>query len=80
MIESTSSRRRDKEATDNFDVIEGDATSSISNSHGLGVVDLVVVEHDSVPVMTSRKVRRAACVKQCRQDQFARLIGLVLQP
>jgi acyl-CoA synthetase (AMP-forming)/AMP-acid ligase II len=50
-----------------------DVTSAISNSHGLGVADLVVVEPGSIPITTSGKVRRAACVEQYRQDQFARV-------
>lgn len=48
VIESTSSRHRDIAATHKFDVIEGDVTSAISTSHGLGVADLVVVEHGSI--------------------------------
>ncbi len=47
--------------------------SAISNSHGLGVADLVVVAPGSIPITTSGKVRRAACVEQYRQNQFARL-------
>jgi acyl-CoA synthetase (AMP-forming)/AMP-acid ligase II len=45
----------------------------ISNLHGLSVADLVVVAPCSIPIATSGKVRRAACVEQYRQNQFARL-------
>ncbi|MGB7146032.1 hypothetical protein, partial [Mycobacterium sp.] len=38
-----------------------------------GVADLVVVQPGSIPITTSGKVRRAACVEQYQQDQFARL-------
>jgi fatty acid CoA ligase FadD21 len=73
VIESTNSRHRDKKATHKFDVVKGDVTSVISNSHGLGLADLVVVERGSIPIMPSAKVRRAARVEQYRRDQFARL-------
>jgi long-chain fatty acid adenylyltransferase FadD28 len=63
----------DEEVMQKFGVIKRDVTSAISNSHGLGVADLVVVAPGSIPITTSGKVRRAACVEQYRQDQFARL-------
>ena len=63
----------DEEVMHKFDVIKGEVTSAISNSHGLGVADLVLVPPGSIPITTSGKVRRAACVEQYRQDQFARL-------
>jgi fatty acid CoA ligase FadD28 len=54
-------------------VIKSEVTSALSKSHGLSVADLVVVQPGSIPITTSGKVRRAACVEQYRQDQFARL-------
>jgi fatty acid CoA ligase FadD28 len=63
----------DEEVMQKFGVIKRDVTSAISNSHGLGVADLVVVAPGSIPITTSGKVRRAACVEQYRQDQFARV-------
>jgi hypothetical protein len=45
----------DEEVMHKFDVVKGDVTSAISNSHGLGVADLVVVEPGSIPVTTSGK-------------------------
>ena len=56
-----------------LDNIKGQVTSAISNSHGLSVADLVLVAPGSIPITTSGKVRRAACVEHYRQDQFARL-------
>ena len=61
------------EAADKFAVVKRDVTSAISNSHGLGVADLVLVPPGSIPITTSGKVRRSACVEQYRQGQFARL-------
>jgi fatty acid CoA ligase FadD28 len=37
------------------------------------VADLVLVSPGSIPITTSGKVRRAACVEQYRHNQFARL-------
>ena len=62
-----------EDASDKLVAVKRDVTSAISNSHGLGVADLVVVPPGSIPITTSGKVRRAACVEQYRQDRFARL-------
>ena len=56
-----------------LDVVKRKVTSAISNLHGLSVADLVVVAPGSIPITTSGKVRRAACVERYRQNQFARL-------
>jgi len=53
--------------------IKREITSALSESHGLSVADLVLVSPGSIPITTSGKVRRAACVEQYRQHQFARL-------
>jgi fatty acid CoA ligase FadD28 len=63
------------EAADKLAIIKGEVTSAIFNSHGLGVADLVVVAPGSIPITTSGKVRRAACVEQYRHGRFARLDG-----
>jgi long-chain fatty acid adenylyltransferase FadD28 len=64
-----------EEAMDKLAVVKGEVTSAISVSHGLSVADLVLVPPGSIPITTSGKVRRAACVEQYRQGQFARLDG-----
>jgi long-chain fatty acid adenylyltransferase FadD28 len=61
------------EAADKLVAVKRDVTSAISNSHGLGVADLVVVPPGSIPITTSGKVRRAACVEHYRHGRFARL-------
>jgi fatty acid CoA ligase FadD21 len=53
--------------------IKSNVTSAISTAHGLNVGDLVLAPAGSIPTTTSGKIRRAACVEQYRQDQFARL-------
>jgi fatty acid CoA ligase FadD28 len=61
------------EAEDKLAAVQREVISAISNSHGLGVADLVLVSPGSIPITTSGKVRRAACVEQYRHGQFARL-------
>ncbi|WP_282957016.1 AMP-binding protein [Mycobacterium kubicae] len=53
--------------------VKSDVTSAISNVHGLTVGELVLVPPGSIPITTSGKIRRAACVEMYRQDQFTRL-------
>jgi fatty acid CoA ligase FadD28 len=63
----------DEEVMGKFAVVKRDVTSAISNSHGLGVADLVLVAPGSIPITTSGKIRRGACVEQYRHGQFVRL-------
>ncbi|OBK41758.1 acyl-CoA synthetase [Mycobacterium sp. 1245111.1] len=53
--------------------VRSEVTSAVSNAHGVNVSDVVLVPSGSIPTTTSGKIRRAACVEQYRQDQFARL-------
>jgi long-chain fatty acid adenylyltransferase FadD28 len=62
-----------EETADKLTVVKREVTSAISNSHGLSVADLVPVPPGSIPITTSGKVRRAACVEQYRHREFARL-------
>ena len=62
-----------EDATHWLSGIKSDVTSAISNAHGVNVGDLVLVSPGSIPTTTSGKIRRAACVEQYHQDQFARL-------
>jgi fatty acid CoA ligase FadD28 len=73
IIELKNRADSNEEAVKKFDVVKRKVTSAISNSHGLSVADLVLVAPGSIPITTSGKVRRAACVEQYRQNQFARL-------
>jgi long chain fatty acid CoA FadD26 len=47
--------------------------AAVKNVHGVRVGDLVLVGQGSLPITTSGKVRRSACVEQYRLDQFSRL-------
>lgn len=62
-----------EDAADRFSVVKREVISAISTVHGLSIADLVVVAPGSIPITTSGKVRRAACVERYRQNQFARL-------
>lgn len=62
-----------QDATDKLVAVKREVTVAVSNSHGLSVADLVLVAPGSIPITTSGKVRRAACIEQYRQNQFARL-------
>jgi fatty acid CoA ligase FadD28 len=62
-----------EDVADTLTLVKREVTSAISNSHGLSVADLVLVSPGSIPITTSGKVRRAACVEQYRHNQFVRL-------
>jgi fatty acid CoA ligase FadD28 len=55
--------------------VRQEVASAIFNAHGLGIGDLVLVAPGSIPITTSGKVRRAACVELYRLGQFDRLDG-----
>jgi fatty acid CoA ligase FadD28 len=64
VIIEVTKRGESHEAADKLTVVKREVTSAISNSHGLSVADLVLVPPGSIPITTSGKVRRAACVEQ----------------
>ena len=53
--------------------VRREVTSAISKSHSLRVSDLVLVSPGSIPITTSGKIRRSACVERYRSDGFKRL-------
>ncbi len=63
----------DEEIPDKLLAVKREVTSAIFNSHGLSVADLVLVPAGSIPITTSGKVRRAACVELYRQGQLGHL-------
>lgn len=73
LIEVKNRGDADEDAMHKFAVVKREVTSAISNSHGLGVADLVLIAPGSIPITTSGKVKRSACVEQYQQNQFARL-------
>lgn len=73
IIEAKKRGESPEEAADKLMSVKREVTSAISNSHGLSVADLVLVPPGSIPITTSGKVRRAACVEQYQHRQFARV-------
>jgi long-chain fatty acid adenylase/transferase FadD26 len=59
--------------TQKFRSVKREIISAISNSHSLRVADLVLVPPGSIPITTSGKIRRSACVERYRHDEFQRL-------
>jgi acyl-CoA synthetase (AMP-forming)/AMP-acid ligase II len=53
--------------------VKSEVISAISQVHGISAADLVLVARGSIPITTSGKVRRQACVERYRQGQFVRL-------
>ncbi|OBK23305.1 acyl-CoA synthetase [Mycobacterium asiaticum] len=53
--------------------VKREVTSAISKSHSLRVADLVLVSPGSIPITTSGKIRRSACVERYQSDGFKRL-------
>lgn len=73
IIELKKSGDSDADALERMGAIKDEVTSAISDSHGLSVWDLVLVSPGSIPITTSGKVRRAACVERYRHNEFTRL-------
>jgi acyl-CoA synthetase (AMP-forming)/AMP-acid ligase II len=73
IIELTKPGSTDDEAMDKLRAVKRDVTAAISKSHRLRLADLVPVPLGSIPITTSGKVRRSACVARYRQQQFTRL-------
>jgi fatty acid CoA ligase FadD21 len=59
--------------SDELTAVKNDVVAAISRAHGLQIADIVLVEPGSIPITTSGKIRRAACVERHRQGQFMRL-------
>ena len=66
-------RGSDQENADKLQTVRREVTSAISKAHSLRLADLVLVAPGSIPITTSGKVRRSACVDMYRQDEFSRL-------
>ena len=66
-------RGSEEEALAAFAAVKRQVAAAISASHGLGVADLVLVSPGSIPITTSGKIRRSACVEHYTANRFARL-------
>jgi long chain fatty acid CoA FadD26 len=56
-----------------FGAIKREVVRAISKSHRLHVADLVPVPPGNIPITTSGKVRRSACVERYLHEEFIRL-------
>jgi long-chain fatty acid adenylase/transferase FadD26 len=72
-IAEVKKRGSEEEARHRLQTVKRDVTSAISKSHSVRVADLVLVAPGSIPITTSGKVRRSACVERYRQDEFSRV-------
>jgi long chain fatty acid CoA FadD26 len=63
----------DEEALHKLRSVKRAVASAVSLSHSVRVADLVLVAPGSIPITTSGKVRRSACVERYQQDEFSRL-------
>jgi long-chain fatty acid adenylyltransferase FadD28 len=73
IVEFKNRAEADEQALEKLASVKNEVTSAISASHGLSISDLVLVPQGSIPITTSGKVRRRACVEHYQQDRFARL-------
>ncbi|KLO31292.1 acyl-CoA synthetase [Mycobacterium haemophilum] len=73
IIELTKWGHADGDAMDKLRTVKRAVTSAISTSHRVRVTDVVLVAPGSIPVTTSGKVRRAACVERYLNHEFNRL-------
>ncbi|MEY8016385.1 AMP-binding protein [Mycobacterium servetii] len=63
----------DEDATHEFARVKREVVAAVSTSHNLRVVDLVMVAPGSIPITTSGKIRRSACVELYRRNEFVRV-------
>jgi fatty acid CoA ligase FadD28 len=73
IVEVKKRGQSEEEVAENLRNISEKVTSAISNSHGIGAEDIVLVAPGSIPTTTSGKVRRAACVQLYLEGGFQRL-------
>ena len=73
IVETRKGADSNGEAMQRLRTLKRDVTSAVSTFHGVRVADLVIVRRGSIPLTTSGKVRRSACVERYRNQGFARL-------
>jgi acyl-CoA synthetase (AMP-forming)/AMP-acid ligase II len=73
IIELTKWGHTDEESMDRLRTVKHKVTSALSKSHRVRVADVVMVAPGSIPITTSGKVRRSACVERYLNHEFTRL-------
>jgi fatty acid CoA ligase FadD21 len=73
IVELTMGDGSDQERTQKLRSVRRDIIAAISRTHNLRVADLVLAPFGSIPVTTSGKIQRSACVERYRRNEFRRL-------
>ena len=73
IIELKKRGHTDEEALDKLRAVKREVRTAIAMAHRVRISDLVLVAPGSIPITTSGKVRRSACVERYLQHQFTRL-------
>jgi 4-hydroxyphenylalkanoate adenylyltransferase len=73
VVEITKWGHTREESIDKLRTVKREVTAAISRSHRVRVSDVVMVAPGSIPVTTSGKVRRSACVERYLSSDFTRL-------
>jgi acyl-CoA synthetase (AMP-forming)/AMP-acid ligase II len=73
VVEITKWGHTREESIDKLRTVKREVTAAISRSHRVRVSDVVMVAPGSIPVTTSGKVRRSACVERYLSSEFTRL-------
>jgi long chain fatty acid CoA FadD26 len=73
VVEMKKKGTSEEEALDKLRAVKREVASAIKRSHSVRVSDLVLVAPGSIPITTSGKIRRSACVDRYRLDEFSRL-------
>jgi acyl-CoA synthetase (AMP-forming)/AMP-acid ligase II len=73
IIELKKRGHTDEEALDKLRAVKSEVSTAIAKLHRVRISDLVLVAPGSIPITTSGKVRRSACVERYLQHQFTRL-------
>ena len=65
----------DEEFAGRLEQMKNEITSALSVTHELSSADIVMVPPGSIPITTSGKIRRSACLDLYRDGRFSRLDG-----
>ncbi|AGB26049.1 acyl-CoA synthetase (AMP-forming)/AMP-acid ligase II [Mycobacterium sp. JS623] len=73
IVEIKQRAHSDEDALEKLRRMKRSVTSAVSKAHGVRIADLVLVSRGSIPITTSGKVRRSACVERYGEHRFTRL-------
>jgi long chain fatty acid CoA FadD26 len=73
VIETKERGNTHEDVMNRLSILKREVTSAISRSHNVRAADVVLVPPGTIPITTSGKIRRSACVERYQQGVFARL-------